>query len=32
MLTPALVIEGKVVSSGRVPEVDEVKKSLTTQG
>lgn len=32
MLTPAVLIDGKVVTSGRVPEVDEVKKSLTTQG
>ena len=28
MLTPALIIEGRIISSGKVPEVDEVKKSL----
>ena len=32
MLTPALIIEGKVISSGKVPEVDDLKKSLTAQG
>jgi hypothetical protein len=32
ILTPAVIIDGKVGTSGRVPEVDEVKKSLTTQG
>jgi small redox-active disulfide protein 2 len=31
MLTPALIIEGKVISSGKVPGVDEVKKTLTAQ-
>jgi len=32
MLTPALIIEGKVISSGKVPGIDEVKKTLTAQG
>ncbi|KPK01901.1 MAG: hypothetical protein AMK71_04015 [Nitrospira bacterium SG8_35_4] len=31
MLTPALIIEGKVISSGKVPGIDEVKKTLTAQ-
>ena len=31
MLTPALIIDGKIISSGKVPEVNEVKKSLTAQ-
>ena len=28
MSTPALVIDGKVKSSGKIPEVDEIKKWL----
>lgn len=32
MLTPALIIEGKIISSGKVPGVDEVKKSMAEQG
>lgn len=32
MLTPAVIIEGRIVSSGRVPEVNDVKKRLTAQG
>ncbi|MGA2137662.1 MAG: thioredoxin family protein [Verrucomicrobiia bacterium] len=29
MMTPALVVDGKIVSSGKVPAVDELKKLLT---
>ena len=29
MTTPALVVNGKVVSKGRIPSVDEIKKFLT---
>ena len=29
MRTPALVVDGKIVSSGKVPTVDELKKLLT---
>jgi small redox-active disulfide protein 2 len=29
MTTPALVIDGKVVSKGRIPSVDEIKQFLT---
>jgi small redox-active disulfide protein 2 len=28
MTTPALVVNGKVVSKGRIPSVDEIKKFL----
>jgi hypothetical protein len=28
MSTPALVIDGKVKSSGRIPDVEEIKKLL----
>jgi small redox-active disulfide protein 2 len=29
LTTPALVVNGKVVSKGRIPTVDEIKKFLT---
>jgi small redox-active disulfide protein 2 len=29
MTTPALVVDGKVVSKGRIPSVDEIKQFLT---
>jgi small redox-active disulfide protein 2 len=29
MMTPALAVDGKIVSSGKVPTVDELKKLLT---
>jgi small redox-active disulfide protein 2 len=29
MTTPALVVNGKVVSKGRIPSVDEIKQFLT---
>lgn len=29
MTTPALVVNGKVVSKGRIPSVDEIKNFLT---
>ena len=29
MTTPALVVNGKVVSKGRIPSVDEIKQYLT---
>lgn len=29
MTTPALVVDGKVVVKGRVPDVDEIKKLIT---
>ena len=29
MVTPALVVDGKVVASGKVPKKDELKKLLT---
>jgi sulfur carrier protein ThiS len=29
MTTPALVVNGKVVSKGRIPSVDEVRQFLT---
>ena len=28
MMSPGLVIEGKVISTGKVPSVDEIKKRL----
>ena len=31
MATPALVIDDEVVSSGRVPSVDDIKKLLASQ-
>ena len=30
MFTPAVIVDGQVKSSGRVPAVDEIKKILTT--
>jgi small redox-active disulfide protein 2 len=30
MMTPALVIDGKVVIKGRVPSADEIKKAIET--
>ena len=29
MTTPALVVDGKVVTKGRIPSVDEIKQFLT---
>jgi small redox-active disulfide protein 2 len=29
LMTPALVVDGKVKAVGRVPSVDEIKKTLT---
>ena len=29
MTTPALVVDGKVVSKGRIPSVDEIKQFIT---
>jgi small redox-active disulfide protein 2 len=29
MITPALVVDGKVVVAGKVPSVDEIKKLIT---
>jgi len=31
MTTPALIVNGKVVSKGRIPSVDEIKQYLTKQ-
>ena len=31
MITPALVIDGRVMVSGKVPSMDELKKMLTEQ-
>ena len=31
MTTPALVVDGKVVSKGRIPSVDEIKQFLNKQ-
>ena len=29
MMTPALVIDGKIKASGRIPNIDEIKKWIT---
>lgn len=31
MLTPALVVDGKVLCSGKVPDVEEIEKMLKTK-
>jgi small redox-active disulfide protein 2 len=31
MVTPALVVDGKVVAKGRIPSVDEIKQFLTNK-
>lgn len=30
MMTPALIIDGKIVVKGRVPSVEEIKRLITT--
>ncbi len=29
MLTPAVIVDGKIISSGKVPTVDELKKTFS---
>lgn len=31
MFTPAVIIDGKIVTSGKIPSVDEIKKILTSE-
>lgn len=31
MVTPALVVDGKIVAKGRIPSVDEMKQFLTNK-
>jgi predicted thioredoxin/glutaredoxin len=29
MITPALVVDGKVMSAGKIPKIDDIKKMLS---